>query len=66
MKTFLNSLPCDVFLGSHASFFDGLGKADRLRKGAKENPFVDPQGYKDYVARNEKYQEQMRAERAKP
>ncbi len=68
-KTFrvLKSLPCDVFLGSHASFFDGLGKADRLRKGAKENPFVDPQGYKDYVARGErKYLEQVRAERAKP
>jgi metallo-beta-lactamase class B len=68
-KTFrvLRSLPCDVFLGSHASFFDGLGKADRLRKGAKENPFIDPRGYKDYVAQYEKkFQEQMRQERAKP
>ena len=65
-KTFriLKSLPCDVFLSSHASIFDGLAKADRLRKG-KENPFVDPQGYKDYVSRMErKYQEQLRAERA--
>jgi metallo-beta-lactamase class B len=62
----LKSLPCDVFLGSHASFFDGLGKADRLRKGAKENPFIDPQGYKDYVAQYEKkFQEQIRRERAK-
>jgi len=53
------------FLGSHASFFDGLGKADRLRKGTKENPFVDPQGYKDYVAQFEKkFQEQIREERA--
>jgi metallo-beta-lactamase class B len=68
-KTFrvLKSLPCDVFLGSHASFFDGLGKADRLRKGAKKNPFIDPQGYKDYVAQNEaKLQEQLRRERGKP
>ncbi|HSU84734.1 MAG TPA: subclass B3 metallo-beta-lactamase, partial [Thermoanaerobaculia bacterium] len=40
----LKSLPCDVFLSSHASFYDGLAKADRLRKGAKENPFVDPRG----------------------
>jgi metallo-beta-lactamase class B len=65
-KTFrvLKSLPCDVFLASHASFFDGLGKADRLRKGAKENPFIDPRGYKEYVARYEKkFEEQMRAER---
>jgi metallo-beta-lactamase class B len=68
-KTFrvLKSLPCDVFLGSHASFYDGLAKADRLRKGAKENPFVDPQGYKDYVSGMEtKYQERLRAERAEP
>jgi metallo-beta-lactamase class B len=64
----LKSLPCDIFLGSHASFFDGPGKADRLRKGAKENPFVDPRGYKEYVARNEKkYVEQLQKERgAKP
>ena len=58
------SLPCDIFLGSHASFFDGLGKASSLREGAKENPFVDPQGYGDYLARMEKkYQEQLRKER---
>jgi metallo-beta-lactamase class B len=68
-KTFriLKSLPCDVFLSSHASFYDGLAKADRLRKGAKENPFVDPRGYKDYVAGMEKkYQEQLRRERGRP
>jgi metallo-beta-lactamase class B len=66
-KTFrlLKSLPCDVFLGPHASFYDGLGKAERLRKGAKENPFIDPQGYRDYLARMEKkYQEQIQKERA--
>jgi metallo-beta-lactamase class B len=64
----LKSLPCDVFLASHASFYDGLGKAERLRKGAKENPLVDPQGYRDYLARMEKkYQEQLQKERgAKP
>jgi metallo-beta-lactamase class B len=65
-KTFrvLKSLPCDVFLASHASFYHGLEKADRLRKGAKENPFIDPQGYQDYVAWSEKaYQEQLQQER---
>jgi metallo-beta-lactamase class B len=59
----LKSLPCDVFLGSHASFFDGPAKAKRLREGAKENPFVDPQGYREYVARSErKFEEQLRRE----
>ncbi len=65
-KTFrvLKSLPCDVFLASHASFYNGLDKGERLRKGVKENPFVDPQGYRDYVARMEKkYQEQLQRER---
>jgi metallo-beta-lactamase class B len=63
----LKSLPCDVFLSSHASFYDGLAKADRLRKGAKENPFVDPRGYKAYIAGMEKkYQEQLRRERGRP
>jgi len=62
----LKSLPCDVFLSSHASFYDGLAKADRLRQGAKENPFVDPRGYKAYIAGMEKrYQEQLRQERGR-
>jgi metallo-beta-lactamase class B len=65
-KTFraLRSLPCDVFLAPHASFYDGLGKAEKLRGGAKENPFVDPQGYRDYVERKGKdYRDQLERER---
>jgi metallo-beta-lactamase class B len=46
----LAALPCDVFLGSHSSFFDGQTKADRLRAGAKPNPFIDPQGYRTFIA----------------
>lgn len=66
-KTFriLKSLPCDVFLATHASFYDGLGKAEKLRAGAKENPFVDPQGYRAFIDRREKmYNEQLDKERA--
>lgn len=66
-KTFriLKSLPCDVFLGTHASFFDGLGKAEKLRNGAKENPFIDPQGCRAFIDRREKmYREQLDKERA--
>jgi metallo-beta-lactamase class B len=50
----LKSLPCDIFLASHASFYDGLGKAERLRKGAEKNPFIDPEGYRTYVEKAEK------------
>jgi metallo-beta-lactamase class B len=67
-KTFriLKSLPCDVFLATHASFYDGLGKAEKLRAGAKENPFIDPQGYRAVLERREKmYHEQLEKERAR-
>jgi metallo-beta-lactamase class B len=66
-KTFriLKSLPCDVFLATHASFFDGLGKAGKLRAGAKQNPFIDPQGYRAFIEKREKiYHEQLDKERA--
>jgi metallo-beta-lactamase class B len=60
----LAALPCDVFLGSHASFYDGSGKARRLREGAKPNPFVDPQGYRAYVAQSAAaYRERLARER---
>jgi metallo-beta-lactamase class B len=61
----LKSLPCDVFLAPHAGFYNGLGKAEKLRAGAKENPFVDPQGYREFVSRREKmYLDQLQQERA--
>jgi len=46
----LAALPCDVFLGSHASFYQGQDKARRLRTGETPNPFIDPQGYRAWVA----------------
>lgn len=46
----LESLPADVFLGAHGEFFDLKGKHETLRKGAATNPFIDPAGYKAYVA----------------
>lgn len=65
--TTLAALPCDVFLGSHASFFAGADKARRLREGAAPNPFVDPSGYRAYLAQSEAtYRERLAAERAQP
>jgi metallo-beta-lactamase class B len=49
----LNSLPCDIFLGSHGSFFHFTDKQARLL-GGQANAFVDPEGYKRYVAESEK------------
>ena len=47
------SLPCDVFLGAHGQFFNLTEKREVLKKGANENPFIDPTGYEDYVSRKE-------------
>ena len=54
-KTFrvLKTLPCEVFLGPHGNFFDLNGKFARMQAGAKENPFVDPVGCRQYVERGE-------------
>jgi len=49
----LKSLPCDVFLGAHGNYYDMLAKHERLEKKLSGNPFVDPQGYRAYVALKE-------------
>jgi metallo-beta-lactamase class B len=49
----LKSLPCDVFLGAHGNYYGMEAKYAKLGKSAA-NPFVDPQGYKAYVAEREK------------
>ena len=50
-KTFavLKSLPCDLFLGAHGAYFGLQAKYDRMKAGGG-NPFIDPEGYKAYVA----------------
>jgi metallo-beta-lactamase class B len=48
----LKSLPCDIFLGAHGAYYDMAAKYPQLNAGA-ENPFIDPAGYKAYVADRE-------------
>jgi metallo-beta-lactamase class B len=48
----LKSLPVDIFLGAHGSYFDLEAKYARLKEGAV-TPFIDPAGYKRYVAERE-------------
>ena len=45
----LRGLPCDVFLGAHGEYFDLLTKLKRYPK-AGPRVFVDPAGYKEFVA----------------
>jgi metallo-beta-lactamase class B len=49
----LKGLQCDVFLGAHGAYFGMLGKLERIKAGAKENVWVDPQGYQAAVAERE-------------
>jgi metallo-beta-lactamase class B len=44
----------DIFLASHAVFYDIEGKMTAIRAGTKVNPFIDPKGYKEFIERNEK------------
>jgi len=48
----LKSLPADIFLGAHGSYFDMETKYARLNDGVAM-PFVDPEGYKQFVAERE-------------
>jgi metallo-beta-lactamase class B len=48
----LKSLPCDIFLGAHGMYYD-LEKKYALMMNGKANAFVDPEGYKKYVAKAE-------------
>jgi metallo-beta-lactamase class B len=48
----MKSLPCDIFLGAHGTYFDLETKYARLREGNLA-AFVDPEGYKKYVADKE-------------
>ena len=60
----LKTLKCDVFLGPHGSFFAMKEKRERLDKGARPNPFIDPNNYRDFLAHTEKaYRDQLQKER---
>jgi metallo-beta-lactamase class B len=54
-KTFevLKSLPCDVFLGAHGGYYGMVERYALLEKG-QTNAFVNPKGYKEYVAQKER------------
>ena len=57
----LKSLPCDIFLGAHGGYF-GMEEKCALLKSGGVNPFVDPDGYKKFVAQKE---QEFRVELAK-
>ena len=54
VKTFalLKNLPVDLFLGAHGAYFNLKDKLPKMTAGGP-NVFVDPEGYKAYVAERE-------------
>ncbi len=56
----LRGLPCDVFLGAHGGYFDMLTK---LKHYPQDGPrvFIDPAGYREFVADAQKTFEQALA-----
>jgi metallo-beta-lactamase class B len=67
-KTFavLQRLPCDVFLGAHGAYFGMKAKYEKMKAGAG-NPFLDPDGYKAYVAeRNAAFQKEWARQQQNP
>lgn len=62
----LRALKCDVFLGAHGSYYGMEEKYQRMKAGAKANPFIDPQGYLGFVDRSEAaYRKQLAEENRK-
>jgi metallo-beta-lactamase class B len=57
----MTSLPCDIFLGAHGSYFDMETKYARLKERGVA-AFVDPDGYRGFVAQKE---QEFRAELAR-
>lgn len=61
----LRTLPVDVFLGAHGSFYNLGTKYASLQKGGA-NPFIDPAGFKSYVDEKEKaFNAELAAQKAK-
>jgi metallo-beta-lactamase class B len=61
-KTFrvLKSLSCDYFLGAHGSYFDLETKYAQWKAG-RSTAFIDPEGYKNFVAdREQAFQRELK------
>jgi metallo-beta-lactamase class B len=61
----LKSLPCDVFLALRSESFGLQAKVKRLEQNAEPSPFIDPRGYRAFVAEYERrYLDQLAKERS--
>jgi metallo-beta-lactamase class B len=61
----VEQLPCDVILAPHPALTDFAGKTARLKAGAGENPFIEPNACRTYAAAARKKLEQRIADERK-
>lgn len=47
-------LPCQIFLGAHGAYYATLKKYERWKANPREKVWVDPEGYKAYIAERER------------
>lgn len=60
-----NSLPCDVFLGAHGSYYD-MEKKYSQPQNVSGNAFIDPGGYKAYISEHESaFREELKSQQKK-
>jgi metallo-beta-lactamase class B len=62
----LATMPVDVFLAAHGSFFGLVEKRAALSRNPEQNPFVDPDGYHAHLARLRADLERKVAEQSQP
>ena len=48
--SYLKTLDVDIWLGAHPNQNDTFGKQERLESGENPNPFIDPDGWQDFIA----------------
>jgi metallo-beta-lactamase class B len=61
----LKSLPCDIFLGAHGSYYNMVQKYARMKNGER-GVFIDPEGYESYIADREQAFETELARQSAP
>jgi metallo-beta-lactamase class B len=60
----LNGLPCDIFLGAHGAYFGLTAKYPRWKAGDRD-AFIDPAGYKAYIAdREQAFEAELKRQQA--
>jgi metallo-beta-lactamase class B len=58
------SLACDVFRGAHGELYGMRAKYRRMSSDDRQNPFIDPQGYRHAIATAEqRFREELESER---